>query len=478
MPLIRLLQYFLLLMQYLQATQSSVQTSNSLGLAVSTAMRIGLHSPQASATFPPLEREMRKRTWFMCIIMDRTLSMTLGRPATIPHNYVRIQYPAPIEPAPAIDKLTEYSMAVFIATMYVLVTENTTSVREKTDLAGFLPPSSKLYQIMWKVIDQQYSQNLGFDTVPSVLDVISPLSSLDNEIRDWDRSLLPEMRTTDSSQLPDLTKSQDPTDPACPLLRFRVILTMRSLNLTILLHRPVLLKYFELSNSSAIDMKELILLNRLGQHSIEVCFRSAQEIIAIVDGLVQDEVSSRHLNAWWFTLYYTFNAALVLAGILLVCQDPTFANADAPSRSSCKEGLERAVSALSRLDPRGNMVIERCRDYLLRLIAAVETLSSEAFKYHDFMVPSLRDTTSSGHTAVFAPPAPGPAVDYSTGALFAQQVEQSGYRDARDGGISGQGFRSGNGVGGVHGSSTDPHLGDLMTGDDLGFLDFHFARNG
>ena len=58
-------------MQYLQATQSSVQTSDALSLAVSAAFRIGLHSPQASETFSAIEKEYRSRTWFMCVILDR-----------------------------------------------------------------------------------------------------------------------------------------------------------------------------------------------------------------------------------------------------------------------------------------------------------------------------------------------------------------------------------------------------------------------
>lgn len=64
-------QYLLLLAQYLQATHNSVQTTNALGLAVNTAIRIGLHSRQASESLAPLERELRNRTWYLCVVLDR-----------------------------------------------------------------------------------------------------------------------------------------------------------------------------------------------------------------------------------------------------------------------------------------------------------------------------------------------------------------------------------------------------------------------
>jgi len=64
-------QYLLLTSQYLQGTQKSVQTWTTHGLAVKAALSIGLHSADAMAKFPPIEQEMRKRTWFGCILLDR-----------------------------------------------------------------------------------------------------------------------------------------------------------------------------------------------------------------------------------------------------------------------------------------------------------------------------------------------------------------------------------------------------------------------
>lgn len=65
------MQYFLILGQYLQGTQKSVQAWNIHGLAITAAFQLGLHSPKANRSFAPLEREIRKRTWFGCVLLDR-----------------------------------------------------------------------------------------------------------------------------------------------------------------------------------------------------------------------------------------------------------------------------------------------------------------------------------------------------------------------------------------------------------------------
>ena len=116
---------------YLQGTHNSIQTSNALSFAVNAAIRIGLHSPQATQAFPLLERELRNRTWYLCIVFDRyvvptkssslvltpqrTLSMTLGRPALIPSSYVRVDRIQDLEGLR--ENKSDCSAAVFSATL-------------------------------------------------------------------------------------------------------------------------------------------------------------------------------------------------------------------------------------------------------------------------------------------------------------------------------------------------------------------------
>lgn len=67
----RLVQAMLLMSQYLQGTHRSTTTWNIHGLAVKAAFQLGLHTTSSSSYQSPLDREMRLRTWYGCIILDR-----------------------------------------------------------------------------------------------------------------------------------------------------------------------------------------------------------------------------------------------------------------------------------------------------------------------------------------------------------------------------------------------------------------------
>ncbi|MBE3047016.1 fungal specific transcription factor domain-containing protein [Candidatus Bathyarchaeota archaeon] len=61
--------------QCLQGTESSVQTWNIHGLAVKASYQLGLHSKHALERYEPLEREMRTRAWYTCVVLDRYVLM-------------------------------------------------------------------------------------------------------------------------------------------------------------------------------------------------------------------------------------------------------------------------------------------------------------------------------------------------------------------------------------------------------------------
>lgn len=81
---LELVQSLLLMCQYLQSTLELNQCWSLVGLMTRTAISLGLHfNPPASDTLTTIEREVRKRVWFGCFMIDRTLSMKLGRPPSI-----------------------------------------------------------------------------------------------------------------------------------------------------------------------------------------------------------------------------------------------------------------------------------------------------------------------------------------------------------------------------------------------------------
>ena len=91
--LIFTVQSLLLMIQYRQGTQNSDDTFVLLGKAVRIALQLGLHSRPDSTELSPADVEVRKRVWYNCIILDRVLSMTFGRPQTISAEYIRLELP-------------------------------------------------------------------------------------------------------------------------------------------------------------------------------------------------------------------------------------------------------------------------------------------------------------------------------------------------------------------------------------------------
>lgn len=80
---LELIQALLLMCHYLQGTLELNECWNLVGLMIRTAVTIGLHLNPDGFSLSTVEREVRKRVWWGCFIIDRTLSMKFGRPPSI-----------------------------------------------------------------------------------------------------------------------------------------------------------------------------------------------------------------------------------------------------------------------------------------------------------------------------------------------------------------------------------------------------------
>ncbi|KAL3471085.1 fungal-specific transcription factor domain-containing protein [Aspergillus californicus] len=81
---LQITQALLLLCHYLQGSPELNEAWNFFGLTIRSAMSIGLHiNPEHNRTISPVEREIRKRIWWGCFVLDRTLSMKFGRPPSL-----------------------------------------------------------------------------------------------------------------------------------------------------------------------------------------------------------------------------------------------------------------------------------------------------------------------------------------------------------------------------------------------------------
>lgn len=92
-------QVYLLLGQYFQSTNESHQCWMAIGAAIRTAQSLGLHFPETTERTASLRtRELTRKVWHGCVIMDRVVSMTYGRPPMIaPTLADAVPRPLPIE---------------------------------------------------------------------------------------------------------------------------------------------------------------------------------------------------------------------------------------------------------------------------------------------------------------------------------------------------------------------------------------------
>ncbi|KAH7039583.1 fungal-specific transcription factor domain-containing protein [Microdochium trichocladiopsis] len=342
-------QYLLLACHYLQGTQSSVQTWSTHGLAVKAALSLGLHSINASKDFSRHNQELRKRAWYGCVVLDRMLSLTFGRPAIIPRHFIRLPLP---EDFAGLDTNNGPTSALLLSAQFFGGTMATVMLTQT---------SSTLMNVLHEVIADLYGDNLGCDPPLEEGEMLTRVFRLDRALGQWELDLPPGLSLLQPGDLTQL----DPSDTVH--LRFRTILTLRKLNLETLIHRPALVQTVDtLRRSPGSNIGAPKSLQSMRQSSINSCVTAAESIISIIHQTTTgDGPRKRLLGAWWFSLYYVFNASLILfTNLLMAMQGGQVDRSAALQR--CDEYLLMAVEALRNLDA-GNMVIKICNHRLSQL---------------------------------------------------------------------------------------------------------------
>ncbi|KAF4781536.1 fungal specific transcription factor domain-containing protein [Colletotrichum scovillei] len=294
-------QAMLLMSQYLQGSQRSIQTWAIHGLAVKAALELGFHSELALQRFEPLEREIRIRTWYGCVVLDSTL-----------------------------------------------------------------------YGVTAAVIDDLYESNIGSISVIPLTNTVASVIQIGQKLADWQASLPLSMQLVEPSEVAS-------PEGKLMLLKFRVILTLRYHNLQLLSHRPILDRCLQSFDGSPQSLQEAATLQQAWHLSRTVCLRSAEAIIRLVEACklandVQPTVS--FLGAWWFSLYFTFNASLTIVATKLV-EDSygsmPFDQGYTNTALRLDDILKSAVSCIARLDIQ-NPMVEKCAKFTATLIFMVQSL--------------------------------------------------------------------------------------------------------
>ena len=147
-----------------------------------------------------------------------------------------------------------------------------------------------------------YGHNLGCGGPPSEIVMMTQIVELEQELSDWQQSLPHPLFLRNSSNLPGEEHADDQI-----MERFRLVLTLRYLNVQLLLHRPSLAASLgKRPTEGGLSGRSQRSVNQMQVTFNRTCVGVAEEIIEIVHGILTRPAMGRRLiGAWWFTMYYS-----------------------------------------------------------------------------------------------------------------------------------------------------------------------------
>ncbi|KAF8537535.1 fungal-specific transcription factor domain-containing protein [Trichophaea hybrida] len=287
-----LVQALLLMGQYLQSTNYPNRCWNVVGLAIRVAQGLGLHLDSTSQNGKSIvEREVWRRVWHGCILMDRVVSMTFGHPSMIS---IHSQVTLPLE----IDD-------EFIGN------ENTLCEQPdgRPSRMSFYISTLKLYDILGEILSIFYDSSGSRSVITASGEktdrYYQSLLKLDRMLLDFQRELPPFLR------FHSVDKNNHPYASEYPFTtRQANVLHARYLNIRILLFRPNLINLIQESQAAYPEhnLTTTLLEASLAMKCSVSCVLAAQEAI----GLIDDNLLTGAVPAWWYYIFYLYIAATVL----------------------------------------------------------------------------------------------------------------------------------------------------------------------
>ncbi|KAJ5818968.1 hypothetical protein N7474_004559 [Penicillium riverlandense] len=293
-----LIQCLLLMAQYLQSTDSAHQCWIVTGLAIRNAQSLGLHLPQTIACLQGFqEQQLARKIWHGCVLMDRVISMTFGRPAMISKaSSEAVPLPAAVDEE------------------YILASDDAESAQpaDRPSMMAFYAKSLELYEIMNDVLLSLYKPSPD-EGAEGIHDFFFNHATHEGErtIFDLDRSL-----TRWTLSLPPHLKGASALVTRNPIFcRQSIVLRARFLHVRMLLFRPTLSKYCAVRDNATTD--PLISVNDLLPQRVAlqcsiICVKVAQESIELIYSNVPADGTGGPLPAWWYNILYVYTAATVL----------------------------------------------------------------------------------------------------------------------------------------------------------------------
>ncbi|KAK6459482.1 putative transcriptional regulatory protein [Scheffersomyces xylosifermentans] len=264
-----LVQALLLTGQFLQATTRSAGCWNIIGLAIRIAQGLGLHSEQnLASTRSCIEKEIRKRLWHGCLLMDRIVSMTLGRPMMVTEDS-GMQLPLGVD--------DEY------------ISDTSILPSSRPSGLNFFLETVKLYDILADILKSFYSIK-----EPSFVNLYLSIFQFEERLHHFHENVPQHIKL--GTELKE-----------APFERQSIVLQIRYLHLKIMLYRPVLFPKKRSSKKSEINTE---LYSNAHKSISLLCVETAIELITLITKFRAADIN--FLPASWYNVFYIYTAETVL----------------------------------------------------------------------------------------------------------------------------------------------------------------------
>lgn len=380
-----LVQAMLLLSHYLQGTLELNECWNLVGLMVRSAISIGTHlNPTEDTSLTSIEREIRKRVWWGCYILDRTLSMKFGRPPSLQTDAaLAVDFPLDVD--------DEY------ITASSLVPRQPSSWASRT---SFFIETIKLAFVIDRILADLYLNNRkSHSSKPSdpplivgtkESTILGNTVHLDGNLQAWFNSMPSYLRK--APEYPD----------GISFHRQRAVVRIRYINMRILLQRAPFLHF------SRYRIEDNY-LRAVAIASAKTCLAAARDAIQLIDELYTNSM----LNSLWYNLHYVFTAIGVLLYLRTMDKERLEMINELGEEAMFERGIGflRMASRSSKLAARYlsmlEQILQSTHSRSRRVDLTLETSLSEldaipriepldidngASQFHDFSTPNFTDS--------------------------------------------------------------------------------------
>ncbi|KAK5312458.1 hypothetical protein LTR93_011329 [Exophiala xenobiotica] len=278
---LNLIQSLLLLCHYLQGTLELDECWKLAGLLIRNAICLGIHiDPACNGYTNALDTELRRRAWWGCVVLDRVLSMKLGRsPSINPADASAVNTPLDVDDQHIRDTDTiprqpsgrPSRMSFWIQTC-----------RLSHVINAIL---SKLYSTRSKGLEETAVQGKHKQAI-----IMSNIFLLAGQLQQW------------WDDLPVHLKQEPTSSEDIDFQRQRRIIRVRYLTITLLLQRP---GFFLLVNQKFNN--ELMKAGAIA--SSNICISAAVETITII----RSHYDRRMLNSLSYNIHCVLTSLAVLA---------------------------------------------------------------------------------------------------------------------------------------------------------------------